>query len=428
MKRSVCFLLAAVTAWLLSVGCFAQGGVTVASVPAADAKARLLWSVKLGSNYRNAPSPAAVKDGFVYVMCSDRLLKLDAASGEEICSARLASPPSFGTVPPLVTESGVYCPLDGGRVQAFEPGTLKPVWSSVSACGGAAMTPITEYNSRIYTGFWVDDEKSAEFCCFDCRTGSLKWKISRDGGFYWAECAAESGKIVLGGDNGSTEADAPGELLCLDAESGKALDSVEIVGDMRSGAVIYNGFVFAATKAGRLYKIPFNAESGHFGSPGCLTLAGAVTSTPVTVNGRLYAGVCAAGGEIDVIDAKKLCVIYRVKAEGNPQSRVLAAGNAESGGVTVFFTCNSLPGGIYAFEDLPGKTGAQANCIFEPESGCTGYCISPVTADENGTLFYKNDSGVLFAVAAAKKNGLLGFLIEFIKTIVNIIFTAFGAK
>lgn len=45
----------------------------------------------------------------------------------------------------------------------------------------------------------------------------------------------------------------------------------------------------------------------------------------------------------------------------------------------------------------------------------TGYCISSVICDENGTLFYKNDSGYVFALRNKTQK------VSFFKKIINAI-------
>ena len=50
--------------------------------------------------------------------------------------------------------------------------------------------------------------------------------------------------------------------------------------------------------------------------------------------------------------------------------------------------------------DEPGKTSGEAKDLFVPDDKQQQYCISTICVDSDGTLYYKNDSGYLMAVAS----------------------------
>ena len=64
----------------------------------------------------------------------------------------------------------------------------------------------------------------------------------------------------------------------------------------------------------------------------------------------------------------------------------------------VYFTCNALPGGIYAYK--LGDDAAQM--IFTPDAKYREYCTASIICDEKGNLYYANDSGRLFKLAGAE--------------------------
>ena len=66
----------------------------------------------------------------------------------------------------------------------------------------------------------------------------------------------------------------------------------------------------------------------------------------------------------------------------------------------VYFSMNALPGGLYAFKDTEGKTSASLHTLYIPQA--KQYCLSSITADDKGRLYYSNDSGTLFCVTLAK--------------------------
>ncbi len=64
----------------------------------------------------------------------------------------------------------------------------------------------------------------------------------------------------------------------------------------------------------------------------------------------------------------------------------------------MYFTCNALPGGIYAYK--LGDDAAQM--IFTPDAKYREYCTASIICDEKGNLYYANDSGRLFKLAGAE--------------------------
>ena len=64
----------------------------------------------------------------------------------------------------------------------------------------------------------------------------------------------------------------------------------------------------------------------------------------------------------------------------------------------VYFTCNALPGGVYAYK--LGDDAAQM--IFTPDAKYREYCTASIICDEKGNLYYANDSGRLFKLAGAE--------------------------
>lgn len=59
----------------------------------------------------------------------------------------------------------------------------------------------------------------------------------------------------------------------------------------------------------------------------------------------------------------------------------------------VYATYNSFPGGICVFRD-----NSDAEDYFIPDSGMQQYCISAIAMDDDGTMYYANDSSNLMAV------------------------------
>lgn len=420
--KTVCIFLSLIS--FLSVTAFA--GVTYKSLPTSAEETQLLWSAKLGTSYRNAPSVPAVCGSDIVVMSGRELIKLDAATGEIVKKAQMCSEPSFGYTPVLYADGKLFCPLEGGVVQAFDAETLTPLWSFTSSSGGQALTPITYSAGKVYTGFWNDEEVNADFVCLNADNGILCWSKTRKGGFYWSEAYVSENYIVVSGDNGSSNDGAAAAVVCYDKSSGKELDKINVAGDVRSGIVFDAGSLYLVTKAGYIYKTSLLSD-GSFGSVISKKLTGASTSTPAVYGGNVYVGVQSTGfsGTLTVLDAQSLETVRTVPMKGYPQSEVLVS--PTENGVNVYSTYNAAPGGIAIIENILGDE-ARAEDLFVPADGAQGYCISTICVTDDGTMVYKNDSGNVFAVASVDSQGksIMDLIVELFAAIINLILQFFA--
>ncbi|MBE6038748.1 MAG: hypothetical protein E7218_06035, partial [Anaerofustis stercorihominis] len=121
-----------------------------------------------------------------------------------------------------------------------------------------------------------------------------------------------------------------------------------------------------------------------------------------------------------VIDIKHWEPAYTVPTQGYPQtSGVLTTHyEDESGKVYVYFFDNYTPGKLRVLEDKPGqnkatltsvetyvekgkeKTVTTAHALFTPAGKHAQYAICSPIVDENGTIYFKNDSAYLMAVGS----------------------------
>ena len=190
------------------------------------------------------------------------------------------------------------------------------------------------------------------------------------------------------------------------------MDSVDVIGDQRS-TIAYDketDRLYFTTKGGYLYSLKLKSD-GTFDKdtlksvqPGNMS-----TSTPVVYNGRIYIGVTSGSNfsgtySISVIDAATMTEIYKAPLKGYPQCSVLlsTAYEKEDGSVYLYATYNNNPGGITLIRDKKGQTTPDVEEIFIPEKARQQYCITSIICDENGTLYYKNDSACVMAVASSE--------------------------
>ena len=402
----------------------------------------LLWVSKLGEGTEeggsmggNALGSPILADGALIVYAGSTLYRVDPDTGATLASAPMAASSSYSINSPTYYDGMVFVGLAGGRVQAFNAVTLESLWVYQNENGGQPNCPITVCDGYLYTGFWTNEEKAADFVCLTVtdedpsRTNEAKtaaWRYTHTGGFYWAGAYACADYVIVGSDDGAAEGTAGTSTLYLfDARSGAVLDKVnDCVGDIRS-TICYDGQAFSfTTKGGYFYRVPVgrDGDGWRFGELKSLALGGASTSTPVVANGRAYVGVQGAGqftqysGHcIAVIDLNKMEIAYTVPTQGYPQTSGLltTAYAAEDGCNYVYFIDNYTPGRLRVLRDSKSapddrRTAESSNrvayALFTPASKHAAYAICSPIADQYGTLYFKNDSGYLMAFGSTVKD------------------------
>lgn len=398
--------------------------VTTAKTPTSSAA--LKFSKKLGAGYVNAPTGPIVVEDVLIVAAGSTLYKLNAETGETIASAALAGSLGFATVSPTYADGKIFVLLDGGKIQAFSFKNFRSLWVYTDPLGGQAISPVTYDSGYVYTGFWNDEDQNANYVCLSVKDENSKketeakkarWTYKHKGGFYWAGCAVTESFVVVGSDDGKKGSTSDSKILCLEKKSGKLVSSLKTKGDLRS-SVTYDkksSSFFVSSKAGYVYRFKQNAKSGKLSSLKAFKACGAVTSTPVVVNSRLYFG-CAdkTAGRFVVLDASTMKEIYHSQMNGYPQSTALVS-TRENGKTYVYMTYNAKPGGITVFEDSDSQKSAKKTELFSPSGGQSQYCICSVNCSGDGTLYYKNDSGCIFAVGADSAS----FIVRLINAVIR---------
>lgn len=424
MKKVLSILLAVVLAIMpFSVVSYAVSGsfgnITTAQTPTDSSM--LLFSKKFGGNYKGVPTPPIVVGDTLILVSGVKLYKLDAQTGEEIASVKMQGSTLYATVSPLYADGKVFVQLDDGIVQAFDYETMKSLWIYTDNLGGQAICPITYDGEYVYTGFWVDETEYANYVCINIKdenttketeSKSAKWTYKVLGGFYWAGCCVTDKYVVFGKDDGQRGSNGNSQIISLNKSTGKIASTLNVKGDIRS-SVTYSSETnsyYVSSKAGYVYKFSMDSN-GKLVSLATYTASGAVTATPVVYNERLYVG-CSAGstGEFIVLNASTMKEIYTCEMLGYPQGTMLVSSGYEDANekVYIYSTYNSKPGGITVFEDSAGQTQAAKTELFTPDESMSEYCISTISTGEDGTLYYKNDSGNIFAVT--KKADIASFL------------------
>lgn len=407
-----------------------NNAVTTSVTPDSAENAVLKWAKKYGTGRSASPSIPIIVNEHVYFLAGSKIYCVNKETGEVEAEGALSGSAGFSTNSPIYAEGMIFAQVGSGKIQAFRADTLESLWVSESIGGGQTISPITYHNGYIYTGMWSAEAKVQNFVCFSItdedptstnETKYATWKLPHLGGYYWVGAYVNDVCAVFGTDDGTSKADSPtADLYSVNPTTGKIIDNISgIIGDVRSCVTYDSGRVYFTTKGGYLYSVGLNSN-GTFdhASLKYIQIGSMSTSTPVVHNGRLYVGCSGKGYDWDgdsdagivVVDVSggKLDIIYKASTPGYPQAGPLVSTAFEkaTGKVYVYTTYNNNPGGIYIIEDSAGQTEPSENNgdLFIPGDGQKEYCISTLCADSDGTLYYKNDSGYLFAV---KSNAVL---------------------
>ena len=427
--------------WANFRGADSNNGVVSAKTPLGALDGMLYWASPLGKGWDTGAvsSPILVNDCLV-VYAGNHIYRVNKATGAIEASGDMAGTSSFAINGPTYADGVLLVGLSNGRIQAFNAKTLESLWLYTDPLGGQPNCPIAILNGYAYTGFWNGEVLDGSFVCISLTdedpssTTEAKhatWRHEQDGGFYWAGAYACNDFIMVGTDDGKNQ---NSYLYLFDPLTGKVLDSRSgLDGDIRS-TICYDSVTKAyyfTSKGGTFYRAKVEAQNGSYAITACdgLKLDNGAndparppmsTSTPVVYNGRAYIGVSGtgqftqySGHNITVIDLENWKIAYSVPTQGYPQTSgmLTTAYESENGYVYVYFIDNYTPGTLRVLRDKAGqpeagyltsetfneKTYRTPYALFTPFDKQAQYAICSPIADNDGTIYFKNDSGYLMA-------------------------------
>ena len=430
-----------------------NNGVVDVRTPITAEDTVLVWANKLGEGYSgSAVGSPIIVGGYLYTYSGTTIMKVDKETGLIVKTGTMVGGSSFAINCATYAEGMIFIGLANGRVQAFNAETLESLWVYRDALGGQPNCPIAYADGYIYTGFWNSETKQANFACLSVtdedatKTNEAKlptWTYTHNG-FYWAGAYVNSDFVLVTTDDGAEGyVTGRGSILSLNPKTGKLIDSLQAtnVGDLRS-SVCYDEETEAyyfTSKGGDLYQVKVNAD-GTFtkGSLRRLHLDNGAdsasappmsTSTPVIANGRAYIGVSGtsqfkaySGHNITVVDLSTFSIAYSVPTMGYPQTSGLltTAYQNEDGYNYVYFFDNFTPGKLRVIRDMPGMTEVDpdyttmetyskngeehtiktAYVLFTPDGAQAQYAICSPIVDEEGNIYFKNDSAQLMRLSS----------------------------
>lgn len=428
-----------------------NNAVTTKKTPVSAEAGMLYWAKKIGSfstgtdgdaSGGSAVSSPILVDGALIVYAGSRLYRINKDTGETLQTGTMAGESSFSINSATYADGMLFVALSNGRVQAFNAETLDSLWIYTDPLGGQSNCPVAVCDGYVYTGFWKGETGDANYVCLSVtdedpdeplEAKTATWRYTKAGGFYWAGAYVSEDFMLLGTDDGKTGyTNGHGSILLMDPKTGRVLDRTDKPrGDVRS-SICYDSesnAYYATSKGGDFIRIKLSADKQHIEKVEMLALENGVggtamsTSTPVVYNGRAYVGVSGSsqfkmytGHNITVIDlAGEMSVAYRVETKGYPQTSGLltTAYENENKCVYVYFFDNYTPGTMRMLRDAKGQTKADlitveegkdtAYAIFTPNGAQAQYAICSPIVDENGTIYFKNDSCFLMAYGSTIK-------------------------
>lgn len=389
-----------------------NANTTAAQTPVASDRTGAKWQLKFETDAVTAyNSDPVITDDAIYAACKNTLYEINK-NGVVLRTFTLAAP--INSVCRMsLHENRLFIPLSGGMVQCVDIHAMSSLWTSESF-GLQSLTSTFYKKGFLCAGTTNAAGTDGLYYCLSETDGSTQWvyRGEQPCGYYWS--GAVSGTdgtnyILFGGDDGilvshSLAADTVYDTYDLSSCTGSH-------GKIRAG-ITYDtqtDAFYTTTNDGYVYQIKMNKD-GRFESVSALSLSPDgdginCTSTPTVFHGRIY--VCSydgTRGQINVIDAATMKMIYSASGtdchdiKSSPLVCTGYAKNENKNRVYIYFTQNSPPGGIYYIEDDETAVSAQIHTLFLPVGG-KQFCLSSVAADTDGTLYYSNDSGTLFAIA-----------------------------
>lgn len=396
--------------------------VTDAPVPTKDAEAKWVSELKGSNEWSKGISDPLLVGDYLYVAVGSKLLKKDVDTGETVAESPLAA--KIDSTSRMVYTGGVMLvPLAGGRLQALTVDALATVWVTDELPAGPdgtqqSLASITVRDGYAYFGTasasWTDSS-DGYLLCVRISDGKVMWQHKNENskGYYWAGMAFSGNYGVIADDSGT--------VSTVDPETGKTIASLKIADRVRTTVLVDGSIAYVVSADGVLHKLSVGAD-GALSELGKVTFGSSSTSTPVLVNGKIVVGGASTDsftggyqnkytyhyGQIAVIDADTLTVKYSIcKADGSYIRQGASGGgdvksqpvvSVQNGETYVYFTSNNNPGGIYRY-----RIGdSEAELLYTPDAKDQQYCMASISVGSDGSLYYVNDSGKLFAV---KGNG-----------------------
>lgn len=399
--------------------------VTEAPVPTTDAEAKWVAKLKSSSEWNTSVSDPLLVGDYVYIAVGSKLYKKNVDTGETVETGEAALAAAIDSTSRMVYVDGlILVPLSSGRLQALTVDTLTTKWVTDALPSGTqgnqqSLSSVTVRDGYAFFGS-ADADWSNSYggylLCVRLSDGQVMWNKANQNsaGYYWSGMAFAGSYGVIADDSGT--------VSVIDPATGDVVSTLKVADRVRATVLADGSTLYVASNDGVLHKLLISSD-GILSEVSSVKFGASSTSTPVLANGKIIVGGASVDGftggwqgnteyhygQIAVIDAATMKVENSVcKADGNyiRQYGYDAGGDVKSqpivsvqdGRTYVYFTSNNNPGGIYRY-----RVGdEEAELLYTPDTANQNYCMSSISVGSDGSLYYTNDSGKLFAI---KGNG-----------------------
>lgn len=356
------------------------------SYPISADKTELLWSQNFAqANFSNLPSqPIIVNNSLVFVQ-GNSLTALNLQSGERVLTAKLPQGQGYAATAPLYADGIIFVSLDRGTVVALRATNFETLWTYVDPLGGQGQNPLS-YQDGILLASFYNPNGQANLVAIDAKTGQALWSKPSEAGYYNAGGLISGSAYIVGSE--------ASEVISYDLKTGDKLGSFATSDGVRSTVIQADGRYFVVDKAGTLYQFTVDAN-GALQVRAKKALGTAVTATPVFASGRLY---LPALNSFFVLDAQDLSILDQADLPAYGQGSPLVV--SKDGRRQIYFVLNEAKGALYAFSDAADTGLSNLEVLFTPSEKQQNYSLSSPVMGPDGTIYYKNDSGTIFALQA----------------------------
>ncbi len=403
-------LMVSTTLWLCAFSTFrGEQGQDAANVvssvtPVDTTRGGTIWTHNFSTGNRTSYNSIPIlTEKAIYLVNQGTLYELSYEDGSILRQLSLSAKMN-SVCHMLLQDHDLFIPLNNGKMECVDTTTMTSRWQSESF-GGQSLSTLFYHEGFLYAGTTLVNypDTTGTFYCLDASDGSTQWTYEdteHKGGYYWSGAIVHDDALFFSGDNGI--------LVSHSLLTDEVYDTYPLTNTAKIRAgITYNkaaNAMYTSDTDGILYKIQTSGKQiESVQSCSIVPEAGQknCTSTPTIYNNRIYIGCLADRyGYVVVLDAIHMQPVYKVQgplmAEVKSSPLVSTRGD-NTGKVWVYFSANAQPGGIYYFTDQPDSLSASWETLYTP-AAAKQFCLSSITSGEDGTLYYSNDSGTLFAV------------------------------
>lgn len=368
-----------------------------------DSKAPINKTELLWESFSNAPdSEGSVYAGtpilvnnHIYAVRNHKIEMLDAKTGEVKASTKLYS--QIGYYSNIIYGGGmIFVPLGNGDVQCFNATTLKSMYlieNPASLGNSWGVYGAMHYDDgKLYVGYSNQGDYGG-YAVYDTLDPNIDdeyevveplWMTGEeDQSYYGAGAVTIEDMVVIGGDGGV--------VSVRNAKTGEELSKLQLSGKIRCSLVYADGYIWTTTQGKKIYKLLLS-ESGKVTVAEEADLPNISNASPVVTGGKVYitGGVWGAG--FFAVYDMNLTLLAQEKGE-NPFYTPTVSTAYDN--VCVYFTENGPEGSLYMAE-VTANNKITLIKIYTPEH--QQYSMSKVIIGSDGTIYYTNDSGYLFAI------------------------------